>query len=113
MNNLDGEAQVHYARLGKRPDLIKYDIEAPAAGTYKLTLRVCNVARDQACLLRLNRRTLIDLDLPGTWGMWQDTKPVVVDLLEGSNTLLFTRKNSSRGLSIKAFKLTPVAGPAD
>lgn len=108
MNNLDGEAQVHYSRLGKRPELLRYDINMPKAGTYKLTAHVATVARKQTCLLRLNRRTLIDMDLPSTWGMWQDSEPVNVDLKEGRNTIMFTCKAPNRGVSIKAFKLTPV-----
>jgi hypothetical protein len=108
MNSLEEETQVHYSRLGKRPDLISYYIEVPAAGKYDLTIRVCNVGRDQACLLRLNRRTLIDVALPSTWGMWEDTKPVTVDLREGRNSLMFTCKSPNRGVTLKSFRLTPV-----
>lgn len=107
MKNLQDEAQVHYTRLGKRPDLLRYDFELPEAGTYELTLKVCTVGRDQDCLLRLNRRTLIDLDLPSTWGAWDDTKPVTVDLREGRNTIMFTCRAPNRGVSIRKFELSP------
>ena len=107
MKNLDGETQVHYSRLGMQPELLKYYIEAPKAGKYELTLRVVTVSRDQTCLLRLNRRTLIDLDLPSTWGKWQDTKPIEIDLREGRNTLMFTCRAPNRGVTIKSFTLSP------
>jgi len=110
MTNLVGEAQVHYSRLGKQPDLLKYYIEVPSAGKYALTAHVVNVARDQSSLLRLNRRTLIDLPLPTSWGMWQDTKPVEIDLTEGRNTLMFTCEPPNRGVSIKYFTLKPLSG---
>lgn len=109
MNSFDSGTQVHYSRLGKRPELIRYDIEAPEAGKYKLTMLVSTVGRDQACLLRLNRRTLIDVNLPFTLGDWQETKPVEVDLKQGRNTLMFTCKTPNRGVSIKQLTLTPAA----
>ena len=83
-------------------------VQMPKAGKYTLTAHVVTVAPEQSCLLRLNRRTLIDIDLPYSRGMWQDTRPVVIELQEGRNTLMFTRKVPSRGVTIKQFKLTPV-----
>jgi len=108
MQNLDGEAQVHYSRLGKQPELLRYDFELPKDGKYELTLRVVTVGRDQNCMIRLNRRTMLDLDLPSTWGMWEDTKPVEVELKEGRNTIMFTCKAPNRGVSLKSFTLKPV-----
>lgn len=108
MNTLKGEAQVHYARLGKQPELLKYYVEVPKAGKYELTAHVVTVARDQKALIRLNRRTLIDMPLPSTWGMWQDTKPVAIDMVAGRNTLMFTCEPPNRGVSIKCFRLMPV-----
>lgn len=108
MKNLEDEVQVHYAGLGKRPELLKYNIEAPEAGKYNLSMRVVTVARNQKCLLRLNRRTLIDVDLPTSWGMWEDTEPVPVNLKKGRNTLMFTCKPPNRGVTLKHLKLTPV-----
>lgn len=108
MKNLEDEVQVHYAGRGKRPELLKYNIEAPEAGKYNLTMRVVTVSRNQDCLLRLNRRTLIDVDLPTSWGMWEDTEPVPVDLKKGRNTIMFTCKTPNRGVTLKHLKLTPV-----
>lgn len=108
MKNLEDEAQIHYGRLGKRPELLKYYVEVPQAGKYEFTAHVVTVARQQNMLMRLNRRTLLDIDLPFSLGMWEDTKPVTIDLREGRNTLMLTCKTPNRGVTLKHFKLTPV-----
>jgi len=104
----DDGVQVHYSLGGGQPELLKYDLEAPKAGKYALTAKVCTLTVDRDFMLRLNRRTLVDIPLPYTKGMWEDTKPVEVDLQEGRNSLQFTAKSPNKGFSIKAFKLTPV-----
>ena len=108
MTSLEGETLIHYTRLGKRPELLRYTIEPPKAGKYRMVAHVATVARDQEFMLRLNRRTLIDFDLPTSWGMWEDTKPVEIELKEGRNTFMFTCAAPNRGVSIKHFTLTPV-----
>jgi hypothetical protein len=99
--------QVHYARLGTEPDLLTYYIEAPKDGKYTLTLDVCTIAPNQTCLLRLNRRTRVDVDLPYSRGMWEQTKPAEIELKEGRNTLMLTSE-TGRGFSMKELKLNPV-----
>ncbi len=60
-------------------------------------------------LLRLNRRTMVDVEVPFTLGNWDTTKPVTIDLKEGRNTLQFTLRPPNKGLTIKNFILTPVS----
>lgn len=109
MESWDGGWQVHYQRLGGLPEMLKYEFELPADGTYTLTARVARVSAEQKGICRINRRTLVDLSLPYTKGAWQGTEPVTVDLREGRNTLLFTCPTGNRGVSIKHFTLTPTA----
>jgi hypothetical protein len=59
-------------------------------------------------MLRLNRRTIDDVEVPYTCGMWEDSKPVPLELNEGKNTLEFKAQPGNKGISIKAFTLTPV-----
>jgi len=99
--------QMHYARLGTEPDLLTYYIEAPKDGKYRLTLDVSTITPDQIGLVRLNRRTLIDVELPYTSGMWERTKPVEIELKEGRNTLMLTCK-TGRGFTMREMKLEPV-----
>ena len=108
MKSIDGGIQVHYNLAGIRPELLKYTIEVPTAGQYELTANVVTVTLNGSCLLRLNRRTMVDVEVPYTLGKWEDTKPVTIDLKEGRNTLQFTVRPPNKGLTIKAFKLTPV-----
>jgi hypothetical protein len=99
--------QVHYSRLGREPELLTYYIEAPKDGKYMLTLDVCTIAPYQSCLLRLNRRTRLDVELPYSQGMWEQTKPVEVELKEGRNTLMLTSE-TGRGFTMREIKLEPV-----
>jgi hypothetical protein len=109
MRTIDNDGvQVHYSLGGGRPELLKYYVEAPSAGKYELTAKVCTVTLDREFMLRLNRRTLIDIPLPYTKGYWGETKPVEVALKEGRNSFQFTIKAPNKGLSIKEFKLMPV-----
>ena len=110
MKSLDGGIQVHYNLAGKRPELLRYTVQAPAAGKYELTAKVVTVAINGGFLLRLNRRTMVDLEVPLTLGRWERTKPVTIDLKEGRNSLQFTLKTPNKGLTIREFTLIPVAG---
>lgn len=107
MKSIDGGIQVHYNLAGKRPELLRYTVQAPAAGKYELTVKVVTVAINGGFLLRLNRRTMVDLEVPFTRGKWERTQPVTVDLKRGRNSLQFTMKTPNKGLSIKEFTLTP------
>ncbi len=104
----DDGVQVHYSLGGGRPELLKYTVEAPAAGKYELTAKVCTVTFGREMLLRLNRRTLVDIALPYTEGYWGHTEPVELALREGRNSFQFTIKAPNKGLSIREFKLRPV-----
>ncbi|MDP6114882.1 MAG: hypothetical protein QGG53_23720 [Planctomycetota bacterium] len=109
MKSIDGGIQVHYSLAGKRPELLRYTLQSPSTGKYKLTAKAVTVTVDRSFLLRLNRRTLVDIPLPYTRGMWEQTKPVTIALKEGRNTLQITIKAPNKGLTIKSFTLTPVS----
>ena len=108
LDSSDGGMQIHYQRLGKRPELLKYTVETPAAGKYELTMKVCTVSKPAPVIARLNRRTLVNKTLPYTKGDWQRTEPEVIELREGRNTIQLTFRAPNRGVSIKDFKLKPV-----
>lgn len=108
MKSWDGGTQIHYARLGQRPELIRYTVEVPTAGKYTLTAKVATVAKKQTSILRINRRTIIDMPLPFTKGLWDNSKPVTLELREGRNTIMFTCRAPNRGITIKELQLTPV-----
>ncbi len=107
MKSTGGGFQLHYNRLGGRPELMRYQFEVPAAGKYDLTAHVATVTLNQSLMLRLNRRTMVDIAVPYTIGMWKDTVPVTIELNEGRNTLEFTFPPGNKGITIKAFTLKP------
>jgi hypothetical protein len=108
MESTDGGYQVHYNLTGNQPELLRYNVEVPSAGQYELSARVVNVALEGGFMIRLNRRTMIDAEVPYTVGKWANTPPVKMELREGRNSLQFTIKTPNKGLSIKEFVLTPV-----
>lgn len=101
-------SQIHYGRLGQRPELIKYRIEVPAAGEYELTARVSTVSNKQEMVLRMNREEPVSHGLPYTKGAWMEMKPLKVKLEEGRNMISITARAPNRGISIKSFQLKPV-----
>ena len=109
MKSVDGGVQLHYNLAGSRPELLKYTVEVPVAGKYVLQAKVVTVTLNGGFLLRLNRRTMVDVEVPYTLGEWKDTQAVTIDLKEGRNTLQFTVRPPNKGLTIKNFKLTPVS----
>lgn len=50
----------------------------------------------------------VEVAVPYTLGKWQQTQPVELTLASGRNVLHVSLKEGSRGVTIKAFTLTPV-----
>jgi hypothetical protein len=109
MESIDGGMQVHYSLHGHRPELLSYTVDIPRAGKYEFTAHVCSVTVDRQFLLRVNRRTYVDVDIPYTKADWMDTEPVELQLREGRNRFQYTHRTPNKGLSIKYFKLRPTA----
>ena len=104
----DEGMQLHYQRLGTRPEILRYTVQVPAAGKYEITAKVATVSVQQTVILRLNRRTLVNLTLPYTKGLWKQTDPEIIELRAGSNSIMFTLRAPNRGVSIKEFQLKPM-----
>jgi hypothetical protein len=108
MESIDGGMQVHYGLIGQRPELLSYTVDVPKAGKYGFTAHVCTVTLERKFLLRVNRRTLVDVDIPYTKADWMDTKPVELEMKEGRNRISFTQYAPNKGVSIKYFNLKPM-----
>ena len=104
-----GGQQLHYSRGGGGQSF-EYVFEAPAAGKYHLTARVVTPTWKQSMSVSANESDAVEIDLPFTVGMWDQTKPVTVELKEGENVLTFTRDGDVMGVSIRDFTLSPVSG---
>tara|TARA_B110000037_G_scaffold13153_1_gene13902 strand:- start:1961 stop:3838 length:1878 start_codon:yes stop_codon:yes gene_type:complete len=108
MESIDGGMQAHYGLIGQRPELLSYTVDVPKAGKYEFTAHVCTVTMERKFLLRVNRRTLLDVDIPFTLADWMDTEPVELELKEGRNRISVTQYAPNKGVSIKYFKLKPM-----
>ncbi|MBT7069186.1 MAG: formylglycine-generating enzyme family protein, partial [Verrucomicrobia bacterium] len=108
MESVDGGMQAHYSLGWDRPELLSYSIHLPKAGKYEFTAHVCTVTVDRQALLRVNRRTYLDFDIPYTSADWMDTAPIELDLKEGRNRIGYTHYTPNKGVSIKHFTLKPV-----
>ena len=87
----------------------QYAFEAAQAGKYVLTARVATLQEGQKLQFAANAATTpLELAVPYTIGMWQQTPPLEVTLVKGPNVLNFESKPGSRGVAIKEFTLTPV-----
>jgi hypothetical protein len=100
--------QLHYSRLGQRPELFKYRVELPTEGEYELTADVATVSLDIEILVRLNRDEPVPFAIPYTKGFWDTSKPIRMKLSEGRNTISITARTPNRGVSIKNWYLKPV-----
>jgi len=108
MESIDGGMQVHYGIAGSRPELLSYTIDIPKAGKYEFTAHVCSVTMDRQFLLRVNRRTLVNVNIPYTKADWMDAESVELELKEGRNRISYTHYAPNKGVSIKYFKLKPM-----
>jgi len=108
LESWDKGMQIHYQRLGNRPEILRYTVEAPAAGKYALTLNVCTVSQKYEVIARINRRKLVNTILPYTKGSWQVTEPEVIELRKGRNSIQLTFRTPNRGVSMKELQLQPV-----
>jgi hypothetical protein len=100
--------QMHYNLYGIRPQLLKYTLNLPKAGKYSFTANVVTVTVDRSFLMRVNRRSMYVIKVPLTLGDWMDTKPVIMNLKAGRNTLQMTLKSPNKGVTTKSFTLKPV-----
>lgn len=108
LESWDEGYQLHYSRLGQRPELFKYRLEVPEAGEYDLTAEVATVSPNLEMLVRINRDEPGPFTIPYTKGMWERTEPIRVKLSEGRNMISVTARVPNRGVSIKSWQLKPV-----
>jgi hypothetical protein len=108
LKSWDDGYQLHYSRLGQRPELFKYRVEVPAAGEYELTAQAATVSPNLEVLVRINRDEPAPFAMPYTKGFWEASKPMRVKLSEGRNTISVTARTPNRGVSLKNWHLKPV-----
>ena len=108
LRSWDEGMQIHYQRLGARPEILRYSVEAPKAGKYEVSTLVTTVSTGMNAIFRINRRELVDVKLPYSKGMWTRSEPQIINLREGRNSIMVTFRAPNRGVSIKQIELKPV-----
>jgi len=90
------------------------ELVAPKAGKYQLAARIVTVRDDRTIQLTVNNtKDAVDIAIPYTFGKWEQTQLVEVTLVQGKNTLVFSKtidKNEKiiRGFTLKEITLTPI-----
>jgi hypothetical protein len=108
LKSWDQGYQLHYSRLGQRPELFKYNIEVPAGGEYELSSVASTVSRGVELLVRINRDEPASFAMPYTKGLWDTSKPLKVKLTQGRNMISVSARTPNRGVSIRNWQLKPV-----
>lgn len=108
LKSWDAGYQLHYSRLGQRPELFKYNIEVPADGEYELTSTAATVSPNVEVLVRVNRDEPMPFAMPYSHGLWETSKPLKLKLTQGRNVISVTARTPNRGVSIKNWYLKPV-----
>lgn len=105
MKSFSGGLQVHASGGFKA----EYVIDAPQAGKYNLVAQVATVHEGQKFLFAAHAaKSSVEVAVPYTIGMWQQSTSVEVVLVKGRNVLQVALKEGSRGVAFKDFTLTPV-----
>ncbi|MFM2197046.1 MAG: hypothetical protein RLZZ505_478 [Verrucomicrobiota bacterium] len=85
----------------------EYEVTVPVKGKYLLTARVATVQTGQKMLVsKKGGAQPSPMDMPYTFGMWEATDDVELDLAQGKNTISVELAAGSRGVTIKNFILT-------
>jgi hypothetical protein len=109
MDSFSEGMQIHYQRLGSRPEILRYYLEVPADGKYEIRALVSTVSPEGLeVTYRINRRTIVETQFPYTKGMWQQTKAEEIELREGRNSIMLTLRAPNRGVSISSLQLKPL-----
>lgn len=103
-NDREGNTRLHLSRYSNEFDTFTYTFDAPRAGTYKLVARVATPKWDQCLHASANDGAAIEVPLPYTSGMWEESAPIEIQLTAGRNELTFHGGRAA----IDHFTLSPV-----
>ena len=105
VKNKAGETNLHLSRYSKESDTFEYTFDAPKAGKYKLVASVVTPKPKQVLFATANGGAAVEMTLPYTIGMWDNTVPVAIELKAGKNVLKF---HGPARVTVGTFTLVPV-----
>jgi hypothetical protein len=85
---------------------VEYALNAPAAGTYTLTIKLATPNLDQVLDISASGNKLATINVPNTTGLWATTPATEIKLEKGRQTLRISAP-AQRGLAMKSFELKP------
>ncbi len=94
-----------------REQWVNYLIDVPAAGLYQITMAAACINVDQLLEIFSGETRLSVVDIPLSYGIWLDTKPVELKLKKGIQTLRvqtpksINYENHKRGIALRSFGL--------
>lgn len=103
MDCFTGGKQVYFQR-NMTTSKVDYAIDAPAAGTYEIVVRLAVVNVDQVLDVSVGDAKQATIKIPNSNGLWITTAPVEVNLAKGPQTLSLSAP-MERGIAIRWFEL--------
>lgn len=109
----DGGKQVYFQQQ-MNEQWADYGINVPAAGTYEIMMKAACINTEQLLEVCTGTNVIAKVDIPLSFGLWTETKPVELKLAKGVQTLRVqtpvSRKNAEnhkRSIALKSFELIP------
>jgi len=109
-NCFTGGKQVYFQQQMKS-QWVDYHIDIPKAGTYAMNMKAACINVDQVLEINSGETKLATVEIPLTYGLWQETKPIRVKLEKGIQTLRVqtprsqNAENHKRGIALRSFDL--------
>lgn len=107
MDSPSGGRQVYFAQQ-MVSCLAEYDIDAPEAGKYEITMKTAAINDGQWLQVGSDQFNAVALvRVPMTHGLWATTAPVDVKIVKGLQKIQISTVPNQRGVALKSFDLKP------
>jgi hypothetical protein len=107
----DGGKQVYFQQQ-MNEQWADYGVNVPVAGTYVITMKAACINVDQVLEICSGTNVIAKVDIPLSFGVWIETKPVELKLAKGMQTLrvqtpvsVKNAENHKRSIALKSFEL--------
>jgi hypothetical protein len=105
-----GGKQVYFQQQLKE-QWADYTVDVPAAGTYVITMKAACINEDQWLEVCSGTNVLAKVQIPLNFGLWEEAKPVEINLKGGRQTIRVQTPTTEhkRGIALKWFELKPAS----
>lgn len=105
-----GGRQVYFQQQMKE-QWADYTVDVPVAGTWRIVMKVACINDGQLLEVCAGGKTIATVPMDLSWGLWEETKPVELQLEKGIQTLRIqtpvsvNAENHKRGIALRSFEL--------